>query len=187
MTRYVTMTIVFVLASTSAFAQDERPFEVAGGYLSVGGTMHGWSAEVSKAITPHLAVLFEVDRSTGADCAGCEPVYHDLGVLGGVRFNWLRGGRFSPSVQVLTGVLHSKSDPYYADLIFGPPYYEEGETVDYFAVQPGVGFTVMMTPRVGLRMQTDLQFAIPNQSEYEGLSIFPRVTVGAVVRLGRGR
>ncbi len=102
MTRYVMMTIVFLLASTSAFAQDERPFEVAGGYLSVGGTMHGWSAEVSKAITPHLAVLFEVDRSTGADCAGCEPVYHD-------------------------------------------------------------------------------------QSQYEGLSIFPRVTVGAVIRLGGGR
>jgi hypothetical protein len=36
-------------------------------------------------------------------------------------------------------------------------------------------------------MQTDLQFAIPDQSEYEGLSIFPRVTVGAVVRLGGGR
>ena len=187
MTRYVMMTIVLVLASTSAFAQDERPFEVAGGYLSVGGTMHGWSAEVSKAITPHLAVLFEVDRSIGADCAGCEPVYHDLGVLGGVRYNWLRGGRFSPSMHVLAGVLHSKSDSYYADLIFGPPYYEEGETVDYFAIQPGVGFTVMVTPRVGLRMQTDLQFAIPDQSEYEGLSIFHRVTVGAVVRLGGGR
>lgn len=70
---------------------------------------------------------------------------------------------------------------------FGPPYYEEGETVDYVAIQPGVGFTVMVTPRVGLRMQTDLQFAIPDQSEYEGLSIFPRVTVGVVVRLGGGR
>ena len=43
MTRYVMMTIVLVLASTSAFAQDDRPFEVAGGYLSVGSTMHGWS------------------------------------------------------------------------------------------------------------------------------------------------
>ena len=186
MTRYVMMTMVLVLASTSAFAQDERPLEVAGGYLSV-GMMHGWSGEVSKAITPHLAVLFEVDRSTGTDCVGCQPLYHDLGALGGVRYNWLRGGRFSPSMQVLAGMLHSKSDPYYADLIFGPPYYEEGETVDYFAIQPGVGFTVMVTPRVGLRMQTDLQFAIPDQSEYEGLSIFPRVTVGAVVRLGGGR
>ena len=95
MSRSTMMTMVLVLASTSAFAQGERPFEVAGGYLNVGGTMHGWSANVSKAITPHLAVLFEVDRSTGADCAGCEPVYHDLGMLGGVRVNWLRGGRFS--------------------------------------------------------------------------------------------
>ena len=67
-------------------------------------------------------------------------------MLGGVRYNWLRGGRFSPSAHVLAGVLHSKSDPYYADLIFGPPYYEESETVDYVAIQPGVGFTVMVTP-----------------------------------------
>ena len=138
-------------------------------------------------LTPHVAVLFEVDRSTGADCGGCEPVYHDLGVLGGVRFNWLRDRRVTPSVQLLAGMLHSRSDPYYADLIFGPPYYEESETVNYFAIQPGAGFTVMVTPRVGLRMQTDLQFAIPDQSEYEGFSIFPRVTVGAVVRLGGGR
>jgi hypothetical protein len=45
----------------------------------------------------------------------------------------------------------------------------------------------MMTPRVGLRMQTDLQFAVPDQSEYEGMTVFPRVTIGAVFRLGRGR
>jgi hypothetical protein len=187
MTRHLITAIVFGLTSTSAFAQSERPVELSASYLTMGGTMHGWSAEASKVLTPHVAVLFEVDRLTGADCAGCEPVYHDLGLLGGVRFNWLRGGRFTPSVQMLAGMLHSKSEPYYADLIFGPSHYEESETVDYFALQPGVGFTVMVTPRVGLRMQSDLQFAIPDQSEYEGFSIFPRVTVGAVFRLGRGR
>ena len=138
-------------------------------------------------LTPHLAVLLEVDQSVGADCSGCEPVYHDRAVLGGARYSWLRAGRFTPSVQMLAGVLHSRSDPYHADMIFGPRSYVESETVDYFAVQPGAGFTVMVTPRVGLRMQTDLQVAIPNQSEYEGFSIFPRVTVGAVFRLGSGR
>jgi hypothetical protein len=149
--------------------------------------MHGWSVDVSKAITPRVGAVLEVNRSIGADCSGCEPVYRDLSVLGGVRFSWLRDKRFSPSFQVLGGVLHSKSDPYYADLIFGPPYYEESETVDYLALQPGAGFTVMVTPRVGFKMQTDLQFGIPDQSEYEGFSVFPRVTVGAVFRLGGRR
>jgi hypothetical protein len=179
--------LVVVLTSVPAFAQSERPIELSASYINVMGTMHGWSAEVSKTLTPHLAVLLEVDRSTGTDCAGCEPVYHDLGVLGGVRYSWLRGGRFTPSMQMLAGVLHSKSDPYYADLIFGPPYLEEGETINYFALQPGVGFTVMLTPRVGVKMQTDLQFAIPDQSAYEGFSAFPRVTIGAVFRLGGRR
>jgi len=40
---------------------------------------------------------------------------------------------------------------------------------------------------VGFKMQTDLQFGIPDQSEYEGFSVFPRVTVGAVFRLGGRR
>src|SRR5262245_37678740 len=187
MTRHVMMTLAVVLISMPALAQSERPLDLSASYLTVGGTMHGWSADVSQAITPRVGVVLEVNRSIGADCAGCEPVYRDLSVLGGVRFNWLRDKRVSPSFQVLAGALHSKSDPYYADLIFGPPYYEESETVKYLALQPGVGVTFMVTPRVGFKMQTDLQFAIPDQSEYEGISVFPRVTVGAVFRLGGGR
>ena len=187
MTRQVMITFVLVLMSMPAFAQRERPLDLSASYLTVGGTMHGWSVDVSKAITPRVGAVLEVNRSIGADCSGCEPVYRDLSVLGGVRFSWLRDKRFSPSFQVLGGVLHSKSDPYYADLIFGPPSYEESETVDYLALQPGGGFTVMVTPRVGFKMQTDLQFGIPDQSEYEGFSVFPRVTVGAVFRLGGRR
>lgn len=187
MTRCLTVTIVLALIAMPAFAQGQGPVEISASYLNVGGTMHGWSADVSKMVTPHLTVLLEVDQSNGADCRGCEPVYHDLAVLGGVRYSWRRGGRFTPSLQMLGGVLHSRSDPYYADLIFAPPYYTASETADYFALQPGAGLTVMVTPRVGVRMQTDLQFAIPNQSEYEGFSVFPRVAVGAVFRLGRGR
>jgi hypothetical protein len=36
-------------------------------------------------------------------------------------------------------------------LIFGPRFFEEGYTVNYFAIQPGGGVTVMLTPRVGIR------------------------------------
>ena len=187
MTRIFLTVATLALIAAPAFAQTDRAVEVSAGYLNVGGHMHGWSLQVSKDLTSRFAVLFEVDRSRGADCSGCEPIYRDLGVLGGVRYTWRRHSRFEPSWQVLAGMLHSTSEPYYAELIFGPPYYEEGYTINYLALQPGAGFTVMMTPRVGLRMQTDLQFAIPDQSEYEGFSVFPRVTLGAVFRLGKGR
>ena len=42
----------------------------------------------------------------------------------------------------------------------------------------------MVTPRVGIRTQADLQLAIPNQSQYEGMTAFPRVTIGGVFRFG---
>lgn len=184
MTRILIMVTILTLVAGPAFAQSDRPVEISAGYLSVGGTLRGWSAQIGKDITPGLAILFEVDRSRGADCADCQPVYRDLGVLGGVRYSWRRRSRLVPSVQILGGVLHSKSEAYYADLIFAPPSYEESYTVNYLAIQPGVGFTAMLTPRFGVRVQTDLQFGIPDQSEYEGISLFPRVTLGAVVRLG---
>jgi hypothetical protein len=57
-------------------------------------------------------------------------------------------------------------------------------TIDYLALQPGGGVTMMLTPRLGFRAQADLQFGIPDQSEWEGISGFPRVTIGGVVRLG---
>ena len=41
-----------------------------------------------------------------------------------------------------------------------------------------------LTPRFGLRAQTDFQIAIPDQSKWEGISIFRRVVVGGVIRLG---
>lgn len=178
---------IFALTAVPVFAQSDRAVEISAGYLNVMGTMHGWNAQVSTDLTPRLSVLFEVDHSRGADCRDCQPTYRDLGVLGGIRYSWWRGSRFAPSWQLLGGVLHSKSEPYYADVIFGPPSYEESYTLDYFAIQPGVGITAMMTPRVGIRMQTDLQFAIPTDPEYDGISAFPRFTVGAVFRLGGGR
>ena len=72
-------------------------------------------------------------------------------------------------------------------MIFGPRFYEEGYTVYYFAIQPGGGVTVMLTPRVGIRTHVDLHIAVPNQAEYQGFSIFPRVLVGGVFRFGLGQ
>lgn len=178
--------VCITLAAGSASAQDDRFAEVSAGYLNVGGLMHGWSVEVSKPFTPQWALVGEVNRARGRDCQGCDPTYNDTSVLGGVRYRWLRGARIWPSAQVLVGGLHSVADGYWTDLIFGPRFYEEGYTVNYFAIQPGGGVTVMLTPRVGIRTHVDLQFAVPNQAEYEGFSIFPRVLVGGVFRFGTG-
>jgi hypothetical protein len=43
--------------------------------------------------------------------------------------------------------------------------------------------TAMVSPRLGIRAQADILFAMPDQSKWEGVSIFPRVVVGAVIRL----
>jgi hypothetical protein len=59
--------------------------------------------------------------------------------------------------------------------------------VGYLALQPGGGVTVMATPRIGFRAQADAQLAISDQAEFEGFTVFPRVTVGAVIRLDASR
>ena len=46
--------------------------------------------------------------------------------------------------------------------------YEEAFTVNYVAVQPGAGVTLMITPRLGIRLQTDLQVAIPIRTNTMG-------------------
>ena len=87
---------------------------------------------------------------------------------------------------MLGGGLHSTAGDYMVDYCCGlGRRLQKGYSVSYIALQPGVGMTFMMTPRFGLRVQGDAQFAIPDQSQFEGMSIFPRVTTGLVVRLRR--
>ena len=56
-----------------------------------------------------------------------------------------------------------------------------------FGDAAGVGITAMMTPRLGIRAQADVQIAGSTDAYLQGTSIFPRTTVGAVIRLGRTR
>ena len=96
--------------------------------------------------------------------------------------------RVSPFWQVLAGGLHSKAGDYYVDYCCNlGRRLEPGYTIDYLALQPGGGVTIMLTPRIGVRAQADFQVAIPDQSKWEGISIFPRVVMGGVIRLGRTR
>ena len=181
----VVMLLGWLVTSVPVFAQDDVSAEVSAGYLNVSGSMHGWSVQASKLFAPNWALVGEVAGARGRDCVDCDPAFNDVAVLGGIRYTWPGRPRVSPSWQLLAGVLHSVAQGYYADPLFGgSPYFIEGYTVNYLAIQPGVGLTFMVTPRVGISTQADLQLAIPDQTEYEGVTAFPRVTIGAVVRFG---
>jgi hypothetical protein len=94
----------------------------------------------------------------------------------------------SPFWQVLAGGLRSVAEDYDVDYCCDfDRRYQEGFTVNYLALQPGGGITVMVSPRFGIRSQADVQFAIPDQSQFEGMSMFPRVVAGGVIRLGSVR
>jgi len=89
-------------------------------------------------------------------------------------------------LALLAGGLRSSSGEYVVEYCCGlGRRLEPASTAGYLAIQPGGGLTVMASRRVGLRAQFDAQLAIPDQAAFEGVSVFPRVTVGAVIRLGR--
>lgn len=171
-------------AASAARAQTKQ-VDVSGGYLTVMGSMHGGNAQVDAELNRRWSLVGEFDWSRGRDCAGCDPIFTDLAGLVGARFRWLRDGRVSPFWQVLAGGLQSTAGDYEVEYCCGRGRrLEEGFTVSYVAIQPGAGVTAMITRRVGVSAQVDMQLAIPDQNEYEGMSIFPRVVTGVVIRLG---
>jgi len=103
-------------------------------------------------------------------------------VIGGVQRRWQSSPRVSPFWQVGVGALHSEGTTDTVDFRGRPVH--DTFTVNYLALQPGAGLTVMMTPRVGMRAQLDLQIAVPDQSQWEGVSAFVRPSIGVVARLG---
>ena len=146
--------------------------------------MLGGSIQLTVPVAERWNIVGEFDVARGRDCSGCEPAYRDFAGLGGVRYVWRPSVRFTPFWQVLAGGLRSTASDYYADYCCGlERRLQQGFTVDYFALQPGGGVTTMISPRLGIRAQADVLFAIPDQSKWEGVSIFPRVVVGAVIRL----
>ena len=169
-------------------AQSDTAIELGGGFLNVMGTMNGGNAQVGLRLNDRWTLVGEVNAAKGRDCRDCDQLFKDVSALAGVRANWRPRRQVTLFTQILVGGLHSEAEGYAWETTFANNRvvrgYEEGFTVNYLAVQPGVGATIMMTPRVGLRLQTDIQLAIPDQSEYEGYSLFPRTTVGGVARLG---
>ena len=184
----VTVTVV-VAAAGPVFAQGTGQAEVAVGFLrNIGGTMQGVNVQAALPLGEHWHLVGEINRSTGADCSGCEPQFRDTSILGGARYSWYPSRSASPFWQVLVGGLHSKADDYSLEYCCGlGTRLHPGYTIDYLAFQPGGGVTFTVTPRFGIRAQADALIGIPDQREWEGISIFPRVVVTGVIRLGRTR
>jgi opacity protein-like surface antigen len=176
-------------SASAQSSQSPSGIEIGGGYLNIMGTMQGANLQVAVPFGDSWSVIGELNIASGRDCRGCDPRFSDVSGLAGVRASWLGRRRITPFVQILAGGLHSKAEPYSWAVTFANDVRvgesAAGFTVNYLAFQPGAGITIRLTPRVGLRLQTDVQVAIPDQQEYEGLSVFPRTLVGAVVRLGR--
>jgi hypothetical protein len=178
--------VALLMAAKPATAQGSRGIDLSTGYLNVARSMNGMNVQLTSQMTRHLSFVGEIDWSRGPDRETLDPIYRDLAGLAGIRFGWQPTPRISPFLQVMAGGLHSTSEAYSymscSCFRTGPVLiYEPAYTTDYLAIQPGGGVTVMMTPRVGIRAQTDFQFAL--QSEWA--SIFPRTAVGAVIRLGK--
>jgi hypothetical protein len=157
--------------------------DVSAGYLNVGGTMHGANVQLAAHVSDRVRLVGEFNTSRGTDCDICQPEYRDKSWLAGARMAFLPTRKYSPFAQVLVGGLQSAYDDYSVPLCCGlPNRLEKGATVSYLALQPGGGLTAMLTRRFGVQSQVDVQFATAER--FEGISIFPRVIVGGVVRLG---
>jgi len=169
---------------------DTRQTDVSVGYLRP-GCMNGLNAQFSSEQTPRLGAVAEFNMAVGTDCSaeGAPPRYKDFAILGGLRVSWYPSAKTTVFVQALGGFLHSTAGAYTTHYQASDgstkSYANPALTIDYLALQPGGGVTLMFTPRFGVRAQADLQYAIPDQSQWEGISIFPRVAAGGVVRLGR--
>jgi hypothetical protein len=166
--------------ASPALAQDDRQTDVTVGYLNVNGSMHGTTIQVSRQLTARWTVVGEFDASHGPDPGEDDSTYTDFAALIGMRQQWRWGARFTPFWQLLGGGLFSNGEGRTCSC-------GQAVSVTYLAVQPGVGITAMMTPRLGIRAQADVQIAASTDAYLQGTSIFPRTTVGAVIRLGRIR
>jgi hypothetical protein len=160
-----------LVTAPTALAQEAGWIELTAGYLNVNGTMHGADLQISLDATRRWTIVGEVAGAYGPDCGGCEPDFRDVAALGGVRFSWHPTPRVAPFWHAFAGYLNSTALGYtYTVGIAGrtEERYQEPYTIDYFVLQPGGGITVMMTPRLGIRGQVDLQFNTPVSPGWQG-------------------
>lgn len=158
----------FAIAIEPASAQHLWSTEVAvanvtAGYLGYDYSVQGWNVQFGAQRTRRWTLVGEFDAER-------EHLNHrGWAGLGGGRFGWRPAPRVSPFFQILAGGQ------------FETGVGDRQDTISSLAIQPGVGMTVRITPRLGVRIQSDLRFGL--SSDVSGLS---RIAVGGVFRLRNG-
>jgi hypothetical protein len=148
----------------------ENPVEVSAGYsllyvrdpLPVGFVL-GIERQQSRAVVIVVQATGNYGLTLLSGNSGLVDVSHAL--VGGVRLGH-RGADFSPFIQLLAGPVRESGS---------------GPSETNIAVQPGAGVDVRIDNRRRLRLQGDYRSILASPSHTREY----RVTVGAVLRLGR--
>jgi hypothetical protein len=159
---------LLVLSAPAAYAQAPR-FDVSGGYALARETpesLHGFVASV----TGHVRETFGITGEVGGNYLTIDEAETDvLSFLVGPRWTNRELRRASPYVQVLVGGVRASQE-------------FEGETTTdtEFAIQPGGGVDVWLSPNFGIRGGGDWR----RIAYADGRNQF-RVHIGVVVAGGR--
>lgn len=159
----------FLLASAAPAAAQSNQTEVGVSYSIL--KMYdltapaGFAVDFGKQIAPmgggSLGIVGEFGLNRFTDDVLIESE-NQVSLMGGVRFAGPRSGKIRPFGQVLAGLLSS---------------FEEQD----FAIQPGVGVNVNLTPTMDWRVQVDFPIDFAESDTYKGF----RFNVGLVWWLGR--
>lgn len=191
--------ITVTVSTATASAQTKGQVDVLGGYLHLFdgyGALHGGTLQVSTGISPNWAVVLDAggvyQQVRGLDSPEFYPGYRGddyrrlkVAGLAGFRRVIGRRGKFSGFWQILGGTLQEKSFDrcvsYGRNQPCGPA---EDYSESHFVIQHGLGVTVMVVPRFGVRGQVDAISYANDEGYPDG---FLRAVAGGVIRLGKTR
>ncbi len=165
----VTICLVGLYPARSAQAQGTPSIE-----LSVGLNVPiptTWYGSVTKNLTDSVGVVGEVTGHESVGIPGLTLRTHSF--LAGPRFAGGRTGSLVPFAQMLFGAVRISSRVDVLGLVVNTSQTE-------FALQPGAGVDMMLTDRVGVRLQGDYRRILAGTG---GASDF-RFAVGAVFGVG---
>ena len=167
----VTICLVALYPARPAQAQGTHSIELSGGL----NAPMAWYGSVTKNLTDSVGVIGEVNghsETVGIPGLAAATVRTHW-FLAGPRFAGGRTARLVPFAQMLFGAVRISSKVDVLGLVVNTSLTE-------FALQPGVGVDVMLTDRVGVRLQGDYRRILAGTG---GASDF-RIAVGAVFGVG---
>ena len=152
MRRILAITTLVLCIASSGFGQDVSAFEIYGGgaYLREPQNFnrYGWVGSVTGNVNEWFGIKGEVSG------------YYNDGdnlhtFLGGPQFTLRRSARIEPWAHFLAGLQHNDAFALLRIPTSGLPLVIRNSHNTYFALQPGGGFDISLTPRVGLRFGAD--------------------------------